>query len=163
MELIAVVGYSDSGKTGLIQKLIPELKNRGMSVAVIKNCPHGFDLDRKGTDSRRFEQAGSQAVALLSPQRLAVLQQTAEPIDADTVAATYFGAFDIVMVEGGKKDRRIPKIWVRSLGEEIDRQVDREDVLAVVSEEPPECSKPVFRPEQVRELADFILRSIGPE
>lgn len=163
MQLLAIVGYSDSGKTGLIQSLVCELKRRGVSVAVIKHCPHGFDLDREGTDSWRFQQAGTQGVALLSPKYLAVLRALREPADARTVAQTHFHDLDVVLVEGGKKDRSIPKIWVRAEGEEIGGQVEREDIVAVVADEEMEAAKPVFQPGMVQELADFVLRSLGPE
>ena len=43
--ILSVVGKSDSGKTTLILKLLPELKKRRYRIAVAKHCPHGFDLD----------------------------------------------------------------------------------------------------------------------
>ena len=45
MNIFAIVGHSKSGKTRLISQLIPGLKSRGYTVAVIKHCPHGFELD----------------------------------------------------------------------------------------------------------------------
>jgi molybdopterin-guanine dinucleotide biosynthesis protein B len=45
MNIFAIVGHSESGKTRLISQLIPDLKGRGYTVAVIKHCPHGFELE----------------------------------------------------------------------------------------------------------------------
>lgn len=157
MKLLAIVGYSNAGKTGLIQKLIPELKNRGKSVAVLKHCSHGFELDREGTDSWRYMQAGSQGVALLSPQKLAVLQTQGLPPQTAEIAETYFPDFDIVLVEGGKNEPEIPKIWVLRSGETGVQEAERDDVIAFIAEGHLDCPKPVFRMVQVRELAGFFL------
>lgn len=48
---ISIVGRSDVGKTTLIEKLIPEIKRRGYSVATIKHTAHNFDIDKRGKDS----------------------------------------------------------------------------------------------------------------
>jgi molybdopterin-guanine dinucleotide biosynthesis protein B len=45
MNIFGIVGHSESGKTRLISQLIPELKQQRYTVAVIKHCPHGFELD----------------------------------------------------------------------------------------------------------------------
>ena len=157
MKLLAIVGFSDAGKTGLIQKLIPEFNNRGNSVAVLKHCPHGFELDREGTDSWHYMQAGSQGVALLSPQKLAVLQAKGFPPQTAGIAETFFPDFDIVLVEGGKNEPGIPKIWVLRSGETGVQEAERDDVIALIAEGHLACPKPVFRAVQVRELAGFIL------
>ena len=49
-QIISIVGKSDSGKTTLIEKLIPEIKKRGYRVGIVKNTAHGFDIDKKGKD-----------------------------------------------------------------------------------------------------------------
>ncbi|MBR3003634.1 MAG: molybdopterin-guanine dinucleotide biosynthesis protein MobB, partial [Lachnospiraceae bacterium] len=46
--ITSFVGYSGSGKTTFIEKLIKELKVRGRSVAVIKHDAHEFDIDKEG-------------------------------------------------------------------------------------------------------------------
>jgi molybdopterin-guanine dinucleotide biosynthesis protein B len=157
MKLVAIVGYSDSGKTTLIQSLLPEFKRRGYSVAVFKHCPHGFALDREGTDSWRYLQSGSQGVALLSPQGLAVLQTQGFPVDTAQIAETYFTGLDVVLVEGGKSEPDIPKIWVLREEDTGASEAEREDVIALIAGREISCSKPVFRSVQVRELVGFIL------
>ena len=46
--IVSIVGKSDSGKTTLIEKLIPELTRRGYRVATVKHHAHGFEVDSKG-------------------------------------------------------------------------------------------------------------------
>ena len=57
--IISIVGNSNSGKTTLIEKLIPELKKRGYRVGVIKHAHHGFNIDKKGKDSWRHKVEGA--------------------------------------------------------------------------------------------------------
>jgi molybdopterin-guanine dinucleotide biosynthesis protein B len=44
--IISVVGKSQSGKTTLIEKLIPELKKRGYRIGTVKHTFHEFDMDK---------------------------------------------------------------------------------------------------------------------
>ncbi len=59
--LVAVVGKSDSGKTTLIEKLVPELVKLGLRVGTVKHDAHSFEIDHPGKDSWRHGQAGAQA------------------------------------------------------------------------------------------------------
>ena len=52
-----VVGKKDTGKTGVIERVVKEFKEKGFKVAVIKHSHHKIDLAGKDTD--RFRNAGS--------------------------------------------------------------------------------------------------------
>ena len=67
---ISFVGYSNSGKTTLIEQLVRELKKLGYRVATVKHAPHGFDMDRPGKDSYRLKEAGSDVVVVSSLRSL---------------------------------------------------------------------------------------------
>lgn len=70
--IICVVGRSKSGKTTLLEKLIPELKRRGYRVATIKHHSHpGFEIDVPGKDTWRHAQAGSDHVIISAPDKVA--------------------------------------------------------------------------------------------
>ena len=134
MKVLALVGYSDAGKTRLIQKLIRELNNREMTVAVLKHCRQGFELDREGTDSWRFMQAGSQGVALLSPHKLAVLQAKDSTPRLQNIAEAYFCDCDIVLMEGGKNEPGMPKYGCCEVVETGVQEAESEDVIALIAE-----------------------------
>ena len=68
--IVSIVGTSDSGKTTLIEKLVPELVRRGYRVATIKHDVHGFDVDREGKDSWQHKQARTHTMIISSPQKL---------------------------------------------------------------------------------------------
>ena len=64
--ILAVSGVKNSGKTTLITKLLPELKKRGLRVAVIKHDGHDFEADVPGTDSWKYAQAGADGTCVFS-------------------------------------------------------------------------------------------------
>lgn len=62
--VVSVVGPSGVGKTTLVEQLIAELVDRGLHVGSVKHAPHGFDVDRPGSDSHRHRAAGAHRVLL---------------------------------------------------------------------------------------------------
>lgn len=99
MKVFQFCGYKNSGKTTLIASLIPQLKRQGMRIAVIKHDGHGFDMDREGTDTYKFREAGAEGIAIASPGRTAMLRET--ELDLDTLIHMYTD-YDMVLVEGYK-------------------------------------------------------------
>ena len=67
--VLAVSGVHNSGKTTLLEKLLPLLRRRGLKVGVIKHDGHDFTPDVPGTDSFRLREAGADGVAVYSSQR----------------------------------------------------------------------------------------------
>jgi molybdopterin-guanine dinucleotide biosynthesis protein B len=62
--VVAVSGIKNSGKTSLIEKLLPALTRRGLRVATVKHDGHRFEPDRPGTDSFRHLTAGAVGTAV---------------------------------------------------------------------------------------------------
>jgi molybdopterin-guanine dinucleotide biosynthesis protein B len=158
MKIIGIVGRSQSGKTSLIRQLIPEIKDRGYSVAVIKHCPHGFTLDLEGKDTWHFTAAGADGVGMASPDEIAIIQGQNREEDFRAISSRYFTGIDIVLVEAGPGIKGLKKIEVLSKesGERVESEI--EDLLAVVSEKKTAGSKPHFQPDQVKEIVDFLER-----
>jgi molybdopterin-guanine dinucleotide biosynthesis protein MobB len=100
--LVAVVGKSDSGKTTLIEGLIPELKRLGLRVGTVKHDVHGFEVDVPGKDSWRHGNAGADAYVVSSPQKLAYIGAVDDDLPLEEIAKRFFGGFDIVLAEGYK-------------------------------------------------------------
>jgi molybdopterin-guanine dinucleotide biosynthesis protein B len=100
-----VAAASNSGKTTLIEKVVAILKARGLRVAVVKHASAGFDLDKPGKDSWRFQQAGADTVILVGPGRLALMKKTEhDPTPAELEQLT--PDVDLVIHEGFKKSAR---------------------------------------------------------
>ncbi len=156
MKIFGVIGSSGSGKTQLLERLIVEFHKRGRRVAVIKHCPHGFDLDREGKDSHRFLDKGAWGVGLAGPGQTAFLHQTRDPESLLSLAREKFYDADIVLIEGGKNSPGYPKILVLAAGEPLEQGAGLEEVAAVVADKKQPWSRRVFSPEEVSAMADFI-------
>ena len=73
--VLAVSGAHNSGKTTLLEKLIPLLRARGLKVGVIKHDGHDFTPDVPGTDSFRLREAGAEGVAVFSGSRYLLTEE----------------------------------------------------------------------------------------
>ena len=110
---IGFIGYSNSGKTTLIEKLIPRFRAQGLTVSAIKNAHHGFDMDRPGKDSYRYREAGAGQVLISTTERWALLTETPRGHATLEDLLAQLAPCDLVIVEGFKSEGRIPRIEVR--------------------------------------------------
>ena len=153
--IVCVVGKKGVGKTYVMQMLVAELKNRGYRVATVKHSAHDFNIDQEGKDSWQYAQAGSDAVAISSPQKLALIRK----VDHDNTLAElsqFIGSdFDIVLAEGFKQDKAV-KIEVHRKELGTDLICEREELLAVVTDEQLEQNIPQYAPDDAPGLVDLI-------
>lgn len=108
--LFVVCGYKNSGKTTMITRLIPELKNRGYNVAVIKHDGHDFESDVPGTDSWKHQKAGAFGVAVFSEKRILITKECGNITEQQLARA--FPEADIILIEG-LKNSSYPKYVCR--------------------------------------------------
>jgi len=160
MKIFAFVGNSNTGKTHLVTQLVSELKQKGYSVAVIKHCAHGFELDKDGKDSSSFMEAGADTVAMASPERLAILTRSQDQPSPESIAVKHFDRPDIVLVEGYKGDKTVKKIAVLKKGISENIEIPTEELFAVVSDFDVDTDKSVFQPDQIDQIADLIQGSV---
>ena len=99
--IVSVVGRTNSGKTTLIEKLIPALARRGYRVATIKHHHYGdFEADHPGKDSWRHARAGAVATALAGARRLAVFQRLETELDPEAIGRLFASRPDLILTEG---------------------------------------------------------------
>ncbi len=153
--VITFVGYSDSGKTTLIERLIPELKRRGRRVGTIKHTSHGFSMDRPGSDTDRHRTAGSEMVMAASPGTVALIASTSHDDPASLIG--WFQGMDVVLVEGFKKEN-LPKIEVVRLQIGQSPHFLEDPTLAAVVTDAPlsDLKTPVFHRDDIAAICDFI-------
>jgi molybdopterin-guanine dinucleotide biosynthesis protein MobB len=101
--LVAIVGKSNSGKTTLIEKVVPELVRLGLRVGTVKHDAHSFEIDHPGKDSWRHGQAGAHAYAIASPERLAFITKLDGEMPLADIVRRFFTGFDLVVAEGYKR------------------------------------------------------------
>ncbi len=156
MKIFAFTGISDSGKTHLMRKVVGELKSRGHTVSVIKHCAHGFDLEGQGKDTAQFMEAGSDSVCMYSPDGMAIFQQKKAELDVKTISREYLKCSEIILVEGAKSEKELKKIEVLRKGFSEKISVSPEELIAIVSDFDTGKDIPVFHPEDIEKIADFL-------
>lgn len=153
-KIIGLVGSSGSGKTTLMERLISHLKERGYRIGAVKHASHGFDMDREGKDSWRYQQSGADAVIVSSPGNT-VLSRKDIPDRLDAVLPL-LADMDIVLVEGFKQES-IPKIEVfRSAVAQAPLCLSDPLLKAVVSDDAPQLDIPIIGFGQIEEIVALI-------
>ena len=99
--VLAVSGAHNSGKTTLLEKLLPVLRSRGLKVGIIKHDGHDFTPDVPGTDSFRLREAGAEGVAVYSGTRY-LLTEEFRLTEQDLLALFERHGYDLVLLEGFK-------------------------------------------------------------
>jgi molybdopterin-guanine dinucleotide biosynthesis protein B len=156
--IVSIVGKSKTGKTTLLERLVAELKGRGYRVATIKHSAYGFDLDLPGKDSWRHAQAGSDAILISSPDRLALIKKVDHDLSLGELSQLLRGDFDIILSEGFKHDKGLKvEVHRRELGE---LTCDPQRLIALVTDEPLELDVPQFPHDEVKGLADLIEKKL---
>ena len=157
--VVSFVGKPDSGKTTLLEKLIPELIRRGYRVGTIKHHVHQFEMDKPGKDTFRHKQAGARVVALSSPTGLGVISDTDGDSDVQFLADRYFGEVDLVIAEGYKR-LDFPKIEVHRSTLHSEPLANRDDSwVAMVSDAAATDDLPHFDLDDCEGLATFLIES----
>ncbi len=161
--LLGFVAFSGTGKTTLLEKLIPILKGRGLRIGLLKHGHHDFDIDHPGKDSYRLRQAGAGQVMIASRKRWAMINENdlalPEPDLASLLPKFDTDTLDLLLVEGFKHER-YPKIELRraSLQKPL-LYPDDPDIIAMVCDEPETTRAPIpvldlNRPETIAQFID---------
>src|SRR5581483_6060063 len=158
------VGWSGSGKTHLITRLIPELARRGMRIATVKHAHHAFDVDQPGKDSYAHREAGACEVIISSSRRWAQMHELGdapEPTLAQLLRKV--SACDLVLIVGFKYERH-PKLEVyrAALGKSPLYESDAR-ILGVATDTPCAAARlPQMDLNDIPAVARFIERSAQP-
>jgi molybdopterin-guanine dinucleotide biosynthesis adapter protein len=158
--VFGIIGWKNSGKTTLVERLIAEFVRRGWCIATIKHAHHTVDIDQPGTDSFRHRAAGATEVALVGGQRYAIMREVAEPPLSEVLDR--LSPCDLILIEGYKRESH-PKIEVRT---DHTRPIAASDsnVVAIASDTaPPGERLPWFARDDVSTIADFIARRLSHE
>lgn len=163
MRVFGVIGWKNSGKTGLVTRLVAEITGRGFTVSTVKHAHHRFSLARRDAAGQEVLPAGAQEAIFASPTRWAMVRL------ADATRAADFADLlrelapvDLVLVEGYKLQGH-PKIeaYRPETGQDLIARRDR-TILAVASTAPLSAlSCPLFDLDDTGAIADFVLAQSG--
>ncbi len=157
-QLILVVGASGSGKTRLIERIVPVLRARGLSVGTMKHAHHGFEPDKPDSDSARHAAAGASPVVVVGPGGYA-LHDNATATHVDALMSRHFEGTDIVLAEGFSSARG-RKLLIHRRGVTPKPLTHPEEVFLAVTDEP--LGYPAeTAPDDVEELANQLTAIVG--
>ncbi|MEM6387007.1 MAG: molybdopterin-guanine dinucleotide biosynthesis protein B [Pseudomonadota bacterium] len=158
MRVWGITGWKNSGKTGLVERLVAEFTRRGLTVSTIKHAHHSFDIDHPGRDSFRHRDAGAKEVLLSSEKRWALMHETNNEGEASLDALLKkLAPCDLVLVEGFKHEPH-PKIETYR-GETEQELIAHENttIRAIASDtQVTSNGRPVFNLDDTLGIADFI-------
>ncbi|MDQ2092377.1 molybdopterin-guanine dinucleotide biosynthesis protein B [Marimonas arenosa] len=162
MKIFGVVGWKNSGKTGLMERLVADLTARGLKVSTIKHAHHAFDVDQPGRDSHRHRVAGAGQVLLASRMRWALMTELGDaPEPPLSELLGKLDPCDLVLIEGYKRDGHAKLEAHRAETGQPLIAPDDPTVRAVASDAPLSLDRPVFDLDDTRGIADFILAELG--
>jgi molybdopterin-guanine dinucleotide biosynthesis protein B len=158
--ILCFVGRSNSGKTTLIERLIPELVKEGYRIATIKHAGHGFHLDTEGKDSWRHKQAGADTVIITSKGSLAMFTDVEQEVGVEELRDRFVKkGIDLIIAEGWKSEGYPKIVVVRDQVGEV--TISLEGLLALVSNKPLANAPPgvpLLDPDDIEGLAGLIIR-----
>ena len=155
--IVSFVGRSNSGKTTLIERVIPELVRAGYRVATVKHAGHGFDLDTEGKDSWRHKRAGASSVIVMSRGSLAMFADVPDEMKVEEIRDRFLdGSYDLIIAEGWKSEGYLKIVVIREQVGEV--PVSPDGLLAVVSDKPIDLPVPVLDLNDVAGVAALIIK-----
>lgn len=163
LPLLGFAAWSGTGKTTLLEQLIPILVSRGLRLGVLKHAHHDFDIDQPGKDSHRLRKAGASQMMVASRRRHARIIETdlAEADFHQLLASFDQTELDLLLVEGFKHEH-FPKIELHraALGKPL-LFPDDDDIIALASDTLQETTLPQLDINDLAAIADFVCAHLA--
>ncbi len=163
MKIFGLAGWSGSGKTSLMVRLLPELVGRGLRVSTMKHAHHAFDVDKPGKDSYEHRQAGATEVLVTSEKRWALMHELRGAPEAEMEALiARMTPVDLLLIEGFKHHAHDKlEVFRREVGKPLLCAADPRIVAVASDGAVPEAGVPVIDLDDTRAIADFIAAHCG--
>lgn len=160
--ILGFAAFSGTGKTTLLKKLLPLLRDRGVRVGMVKHAHHTFDVDRPGKDSFELRKAGAAQMLIASRSRWALMVERLldkDPVLDEVLLELDQAALDLILVEGFKQEQ-FPKIELRRTGLKRPLLYPNDDNIIAVATDAPDTldtKLPVLDLNHPEMIADFII------
>ncbi|MGE6344371.1 molybdopterin-guanine dinucleotide biosynthesis protein B [Bacillus mycoides] len=130
--ILQIVGYQNSGKTTLVEKMVHALAEREMKVATIKHHGHGGFPEVAQKDSERHRKAGA-VVSSVEGAGLLSLSSLRDEWSLQEIIRLYeFFEVDTILIEGYKTEE-YPKIVLLRSTEDAELLHKVENIAAVIT------------------------------
>lgn len=164
MKIFGLTGWSGSGKTALMVRLIPALTARGLRVSTVKHAHKGFDIDHPGKDSHNHRAAGATEVLVSSPRRWALMHELRDDEPELTLSelVAKLSPVDLLLIEGFKREPHAKiEVWRAAVDKPLIAAGDS-SIVAVASDGPvPDCPVPVLDLNDAEAVAAFVVERCG--
>ena len=162
MNVYGVIGWKNSGKTSLMERLVAEITGRGFTVSTVKHVHHDVDLDQPGKDSHRHRQAGASEVVLASAHRFALMREHRGPEPELPAILARLAPVDLVLVEGYKRDAHAKiEVFRREAGHQMIQPGDPLVRAVATDADLGQLPVPLLDLNNTAQIADFILQAVG--
>ncbi|APX06279.1 bifunctional molybdopterin-guanine dinucleotide biosynthesis protein MobB/molybdopterin molybdotransferase MoeA [Vibrio campbellii] len=161
--ILGFAAYSGTGKTTLLEALLPKLTEAGLRIGMLKHAHHNFDVDQPGKDSHRLRKAGASQMLISSRNRFALMTETPESESEFDYLLTRFDEdkLDVVLVEGCK-NIAFPKIELHR--EEVGKpwlHPNDENIIAIASDSGELDSElPQMNINDLEAIAQFVIQYV---
>ena len=155
--ILSFVGHSNSGKTSLITKIIPQIIDKGIRVGIVKHAGSPIKVDRKGKDSRRLFESGANPTMVCNKNHLAYFANAQQDIGLAQIAQQYFFENDLLLTEGFKQEN-YPKIEVYTYSDKNMPICFHDDtVKAIITDHPYSWHIPEFSFNDINGVVEWIV------
>ena len=159
--LLGFSAFSGTGKTTLLEKLIPLLVEKGLRIALVKHSHHDIELDSPTKDSYRLRKAGAHQVVLAGTHRSILFHENESVKDSllcDQLALLKTDNLDLVLIEG-YRDIAFPKIELhrQSLNKPLLYKDDSNIIAIVCDDKLAQKLIPQFSFSDINKLATFCI------
>lgn len=159
LPLLGFAAYSGTGKTTLLEAMLPKLTERGLRVGVIKHAHHNFDIDQEGKDSYRLRKAGASQMLISSRYRNALVTETPneEATFQQLLGKLDQSQLDLILIEGFKT-LSFPKIELHR--EEVGKpwlHPEDKNIIAIAANISAESTLPQLDINDLETITDFVV------
>ncbi|KAA8667087.1 bifunctional molybdopterin-guanine dinucleotide biosynthesis adaptor protein MobB/molybdopterin molybdotransferase MoeA [Vibrio gigantis] len=159
LPLLGFAAYSGTGKTTVLEALLPLLTDAGLKVGVLKHAHHDFDVDKPGKDSYRLRKAGANQTLISSRNRNVMMTETPEAeADFDYLLTRFdTSTLDLILVEGCK-NIAFPKIELHR--DEVGKPwlyPNDDNIIAIAADSKVESDLPQMAISDLEAIRDFII------
>lgn len=154
----AFAAYSGTGKTMLLEKIVLELKAKGLRLCVIKQDAHRIQIDKEGKDSWRFAHAGADMTIVSGPEKTAIIEQRERTLQQNLAMVH---DVDMILVEGYKNEG-IPQIGICRKATGLGLPAEPGHYIALATDDESLCGVvPCFDINDAAGIANFLLEKAG--
>lgn len=160
---VSIGAWSNSGKTTFLEQVVPLLRDKGITVGVIKHHSHTSPIDAVGKDSYRYAQAGAYPVIVSSPDEYGVFRRNpgneAKLVD---LCAEIADECDLILTEGYKYEA-LTKVEFSRVGHKPEPIFPDDEIIALITDNKERAQafqentgKPLFELDEFEAFADFL-------